>query len=197
MEVGWKQIWALYGWKELLSKRNKLFYFSVSASLIAIITLNIAKSSTFKLIENLANISNSIMPTLLGFNLGAYALIIGFLSNKRLLEALVKKDDTSRFDRLQKISGVFAMNIIVQAFTLLCSFLIKIFIDLEISSFDFSLYNKQASDIFNIIIFFLIFFFTLYSVVLLIQNAINIFDFSQLFSHFATREENTIEKQDE
>lgn len=189
MEVGWNQIWKLYGWKELFSKKNKLFYFSLIVTILIVIALSIAKITVFELVEKVVDLSNSIMPTLLGFNLGAYALIIGFLSNKRLLEALVEKDDTSRFDRLQRISGVFAINIIVQAFTLLCSFLIKIFIELEISSFDFCIYGEQGSDIFNLIIFSFIFFFTMYSVVLLIQNAINIFDFSQLFSHFATKED--------
>ncbi|WP_113653185.1 hypothetical protein [Pedobacter namyangjuensis] len=189
MEVGWKQIWALYGWKELFNRKNRLFYFSWTVSAIATILLFFAESTTYSIITKVVEVCNAIMPTLLGFNLGAYALIIGFLSNKNLLNALVTKNDTDRFDRLQRISGVFAINIIAQAFTLLCSFLLKIFLELSIPSFSFCVYGIESVLFINIIVFLLIFFFTLYSVVLLIQNAINIFDFSQLFTYFATKED--------
>jgi len=187
MEVGWKQIWALYGWKELFHQKNKLFYFSLVMSIIATILLWPAKTNSYLMLLKVIEVSISIMPTLLGFNLGAYALIIGFLSNKNLLNALVKKTDTDRFDRLQRISGVFAINIVVQAFTLLSSFMLKIFIELDIPSFNFCLCGLDIILALNICIFLFIFFFTLYSVVLVIQNAINIFDFSQLFTYFANK----------
>lgn len=189
MEVGWKQIWALYGWRELFNRKNRLFYFSWAISIIATGLIWFAESNTYQIITKVVEVSNSIMPTLLGFNLGAYALIIGFLSNKNLLNALVKKNDTERFDRLQRISGVFAINIIAQAFTLLCSFLLKIFLELNIPSIHFCLFGLEGILIINVFTFLFIFFITLYSVVLLIQNAINIFDFSQLFTYFATKEE--------
>lgn len=191
MEVGWKQIWALYGWQQLLNRNNKLFHFSWIVSIVATLLLWFAESTIYTMITKVVEISNSIMPTLLGFNLGAYALIIGFLSNKKLLDALIAKNDADRFDRLQRISGVFAINIIAQAFTLLCSFLLKVFLDLNIPSFHFCLYEVEGILFINILTFVSLFFFTLYSVALLIQNAINIFDFSQLFSHFATKEEDT------
>lgn len=191
MEVGWKQIWALYGWKELFNRKNKLFYFSLGVSIVATVLLCVASSTTYSGIVKVVELSNSIMPTLLGFNLGAYALIIGFLSNKNLLNALVKKNETERFDRLQRISGVFAINIIAQAFTLLCSFLLKIFIDFNIQSIHFCFFGFDGILIINVLTFLFIFFITLYSVVLLIQNAINIFDFSQLFTYFATKDDNT------
>lgn len=196
MEVGWKQIWALYGWKELFSKKNKPFYFSLIFAFIILViiysldVLKIRINSTYEHIGVIIDLGISILPTLLGFNLGAYALIIGFLTNKLLVKALTKKKDGYPSDPLQRISSIFAINIITQAFTLLCIFLLKIFIGLKIPSLDIYFCNIELSVTINYLIFFSILFLTLYSVMLLIQNAINIFDFSQLFTHFAIKEEN-------
>lgn len=191
MEVGWKQIWLLYGWKELFSFRNKLFYFSlfvVFAFSILFLKFGNDSVTSYDLIVKIVGLGISILPTLLGFNLGAYALIIGFLTNQTLLSVLTKAKDGESANNLQRICSVFAVNIITQAFTLLCSFLFSVFIDLKISLPTNFIYYDEIISVINYFSLIFILFFTLYSVVLLIQNAINVFDFSQLFTHFATKE---------
>ncbi|AYL97358.1 hypothetical protein [Mucilaginibacter celer] len=194
MEFGWKYIWKLYGWKELLSKDNKLFYFTV---LIVVLTLAFIlgvnqANLAYNLINRIIDIGIAIIPTLLGFNLGAYALIIGYLSNKNLLDALIEKQGNDSTNYLEKISGVFAINIIMQAFTLLVCFLIKMVITI-IDSIAISqdlqnfFYSNLYTSIINDLIFMIVTFLTVYSIVLVIQNVINLFNFNQLFTYFSLK----------
>ncbi|MEB0249212.1 hypothetical protein QN344_03640, partial [Mucilaginibacter sp. 5B2] len=94
----------------------------------------------------------------------------------------------------EEISGVFAINIITQAFTLLLAFLsqtILVFIEninLSEKWLDI-LYSDMYTNSVNDIYFLLITFFTLYSIALVIQNAINIFDFNQLFTYFSFKKQ--------
>jgi hypothetical protein len=196
MEFGWKRIWKLYGLKELFSWKNKLFYFSVfivASTVICILVLNHKDDLIYNLIQKIVDTGLSILPTLLGFNLGAYALIIGFLTNESLKKAVTKGQEDQSKNALERISSVFAINIITQAFTLLSSFLIKESI-IIIEKLDLSLrlktifYSHDYVIIINYLFFIIIMFLTLYSIVLVIQNAINIFDFSQLFTYFSTKE---------
>ncbi|MEB0263392.1 MULTISPECIES: hypothetical protein [unclassified Mucilaginibacter] len=196
MDFGWKQIWKLYGWKKLFSWNNRLFYFTVIVTLLlfcSILILN-EKNLAYTLVKKILDVDISILPTLLGFNLGAYALIIGFLSNKNLLEALTDKHGTNSATSIEEISGVFAINIITQAFTLLLAFLsqtILVFIEninLSEKWLDI-LYSDMYTNSVNDIYFLLITFFTLYSIALVIQNAINIFDFNQLFTYFSFKKQ--------
>lgn len=196
MNVGWKYIWKLYGWKELLSKRNKLLYFTAILVVIALSIILISNqiNLAYILINEITNVALSIMPTLLGFNLGAYALIIGFLTNKNLLKALTNKQNGETANSLEKLSGIFAFNIIAQAFTLLVAYLIKeVMVFIENIKLDHCLnkifYNNIYVHILNDSIFFIIMFLTIYSIMLVIQNAINIFDFNQLFTYFSMKED--------
>ncbi|RFZ92034.1 hypothetical protein D0C36_11340 [Mucilaginibacter conchicola] len=195
MDFGWKRIWGLYGWKELLSKRNKLFYFSAISNLIFIIILLISNHDAnlpFELINKVLNIALGSLPTLLGFNLGAFALIIGFLSNENLVKALTEKHGSESPYHIEKISGVFAFNIIAQAIALLFSFLLSLIIDiLDNINFEGILgnlnHNATSAIVTNYFILFITNFLTLYSIALVIQNAINIFDFNQLFTFFSIK----------
>jgi len=190
MEFGWRRIWGLYGWKGLLSLENRLLYFSLFIVAIAfmLIKSNSNVIAPFDVIVKIVDLAISILPTLLGFNLGAYALIIGFLTSKNLVIALTKNDEDKGANRLERISSVFAMNVITQAFSLLVAFMIKMSIDMNLSEImsRYGYHHGYAENI-NLGILPIILFLTLYSVVLVIQNSINIFDFSQLFTYFETK----------
>jgi len=196
MNAGWNYIWKLYGWKGLLSKRNRLFYFALITVLLALIALLINNDAnlTFTLIDKIIDIGISILPTLLGFNLGAYALIIGFLANKNLISALVEKQEGETANALEKMSSIFAFNIIVQAFTLLVTFLIReIMVFIQTLQLNTQLvkvfYNITYISILNDITFFVSMLLIVYSIALVIQNAINIFDFNQLFTYFSLKKD--------
>jgi hypothetical protein len=194
MDFGWKHIWKLYGWKGLFSEKNKLFYFTLIVVCLTLLTILIANECnlSYLLIVKIVDVSISILPTLLGFNLGAYALIIGFLSNKNLLKVLTEKHGDESSYKIEKISGVFAVNIITQAVTLLISFLMKWGIEV-IQNIHLSqkceafFYNDTYIFLLNNSLVTLLMFFNLYSIVLVIQNAINIFDFNQLFTYFSLK----------
>jgi len=192
MEFGWKYIWKLYGWKKLFDFKNRCFYFSILCVLIstlAVFLYSKKEDDITILIEKIVDLGISMLPTLLGFNLGAYALIIGFLGNKVLLAALIEKQQNSSQSHLENLSSIFAVNIIIQAFSLLCSFLIKMFMgfeELDLNIFDVP---NNFRVVFNYFIFVISSFFSLYSIVLVIQNVINIFDFSQLFIYFSMKKE--------
>jgi hypothetical protein len=186
MEFGWKRIWQLYGLSELFSKKNKLFYFSISVVLLVLILLLILNHKddlVYHLLNNLIDDSISIFPTLLGFNLGAYALIIGFLTNDNLRKAVIEGKEEESKNSLERISSVFAINIITQAVTLLCAFLIKEFMQITQTVILSLSYVK----VINYLTFESMLFLSLYSIALVIQNAINVFDFNQLFTYFSTK----------
>jgi hypothetical protein len=194
-EFGWRRIWKLYGFKSLFSCKNRLFYTSVllTLTLLCLLVGFFSKNDYYlTLLKMFIDLGISILPNLLGFNLGAYALIVGFLSNEKLLQALCVKNEEEQSDKLEDISGVFAMNIVVQAFTLFWCFIGKSFMAVStdatfmkfVTMFDLPiLYTLGANLIYLLATFFLI----TYSILLIIQSVINIFDFSQLFNHFSQK----------
>jgi len=123
----------------------------------------------------------SILPSLLGFCVGGYALIIGF-GHKEMLQKMSdpdkKKNNMSFF---QIMSSVFAISVIVQIITFLLSYIISFIIDLEFTSANELLCNKI-----NIFTISLVLFFSIYSIILLYYMVINIFNFGQIM-HFCIR----------
>ena len=165
---------SIFGFKALLRQYEfKLFFKgAIMPALFCILILVpifiLTNTSLIELIELIVDLINSIIPSLLGFVLGGYAVLIGF-SNVSIIAVKIDKKITL----YQKISTVFSMSLIMQIFLLIFSFIVKIILKADISI------NFIFANILNIIcIIFLV--FGLFYIILMIKDlVINIFNLSQ------------------
>jgi hypothetical protein len=121
----------------------------------------------------------SIIPSLLGFVLSGYALLIGFGN----IEIIAKKPKTKNGDAsnkptlYQKVSTVFAVGLIMQIFLLVFTFGLKLFLKLDLPC----LINEVwFCNLVNYTVFTLLIFSLIYVTVMIKDLVVNIFNFSQV-----------------
>lgn len=135
----------------------------------------------FVLLEDIIDITLNLLPNLLGFCIGGYALIIG-IGNidalKKMSSPMKKRDNLSFF---QILSSIFAGSLVLQCITLLLSFIIKILLKLKLPA-----YSNQIAIIVNSLTIISVLFFSVLSVVLLYYTVINLFNYGQSM-HFLIR----------
>lgn len=136
---------------------------------------------TFLLLEDIIDITLNLLPNLLGFCIGGYALIIG-IGNidalKKMSSPIKKRDNLSFF---QILSCIFAGSLVSQCITLLLSFIIKILLELKLPAC-----SNQIAIIVNSLTIISVLFFSVLSVVLLYYTVINLFNYGQSI-HFLIR----------
>lgn len=124
----------------------------------------------------------TIIPSLLGFVLGGYALLIGF-GNIEVIAKKSKKDSeisNSKPTLYQKVSTVFAVGLIMQVLLLILTFGLKILLEIKLPCL---CDNISICKSINYIIFTFLIFGLFYVVVMIKDLVINIFNFSQV-QHF-------------
>lgn len=122
----------------------------------------------------------SIIPSLLGFVLSGYALLIGFGNIKIIAKKKNSKNGDQKPTLYQKVSSVFAISLIMQIGLLVVAFILKIIMKIDFPCICSSLI---VCDIVNQITFAFLVFGLLYVTVMIKDLVINIFNFSQL-QHF-------------
>ena len=176
---------SIFGFKALLRQYDlKLFLKgSILPSIISVLVLIpiflCSSVSYIELIEITVDLVNSIIPSLLGFVLGGYAMLIGF-SNVSIIA--VKIND--KITLYQKISTVFSMSLIMQIFLLLFSFAIKLIIKASISVLPI------LADVTNIICIIFLFYGLIYITLMIKDLVINIFNLSQ-YQNFKINQKNS------
>lgn len=99
----------------------------VIAFVLSFLILYFRIEDTFVLLEDIIEITLNLLPNLLGFCIGGYALIIG-MGNiealKKMSSPMKKRENLSFF---QILSSIFAGSLVLQCITLLLSFIIQIF----------------------------------------------------------------------
>lgn len=133
-----------------------------------------------EIIKSVVDLILSIIPSLLGFVLSGYALLIGFGN----IEIIAKRRQTDVGNEkptlYQKVSTVFAVALIMQIVLLVFTFLIKVLLQVDLPC----IFNStNACDIVNYFIFAILIFGLLYVTVMIKDLVVNIFDFSQI-QHF-------------
>lgn len=154
------------------------FVLSIVVSVIAVFVghkYNVDFYSTMN--DHLYGIIFSIIPCLLGFNLGAFILIVGFAGSdvlKRITKPLSSQKDYSFY---QKLISVLGVSVFIQILTLIITFLFQLASFLPSPNFFcfFSLINQIA--------FFLLAFLMLYSLSQLFVVIKHVFMFGQTI-HF-------------
>lgn len=170
-KTGFSGLWSIYD-------KKKLFYSLITPlafSILFTILLSLTSKNLYLTINEVITLVLSIVPNLLGFLLGGYALIVGF-GNERFLQSLTKQVKGDSITYYQKFSSVFAFTIYSLSISLIIgiifSFCLKVPAPLCIpASFILSI---------NVTALFILLFFLIYSGFLLPTMVMNIFDFSQI-----------------
>jgi hypothetical protein len=190
----WKLL-KIYNTKGALYK-GALLWVAISLDVIFIVITNIAHLNGFNLIKTITDLYISIIPSLLGFNLGAYALLIG-LASTDLINKMSKSYET-KFTSFQRASSVFGFCVLLQAFALIISFIFKLeILVVESATAQLPIIGECWTLIFNSLGLFVLNLFGIYSILILISVIGSIFAISQAAHFFAVRNhiKNTITTQ--
>lgn len=170
-------LWSIYTKNKRFIKSKQLWGAVVITLICSIFLFFFTKDvSALSILDKLINRILSIMPNILGFTLAGYVLLIGFGSDE-FLEGITEQDDCD-YSFFQHFSSIFAWSIIIQANTLLVSFILS-FIS------DYNIISKHAN-IINFIVLMILLILSFYSILLIIRLVLNVFHFSQLVQFYFT-----------
>lgn len=175
-----KGIFPKYIIRKFLYSYSMLISVGITA-ILSFLIIYFKLENTFTLLDEIINITLDLLPNILGFCIGGYALIIG-IGNiealKKMSSPMEKRDNLSFF---QILSSVFAGSLVLQCITLLLSFIIKIILKLEIT-----VSSKSIAIVVNCLTIISILFLSTLSLVLLYYTVINLFNYGQSM-HFLIR----------
>ncbi|HEY0055771.1 MAG TPA: hypothetical protein VGB63_10475 [Pedobacter sp.] len=179
-----KTLLRIYNAKGALYNGTYL-WISLVVTLVLTLICYYSAADFYKLIQALCNIYTSVLPSLLGFNLGAYALLIGLGSSSFI--GRFSRKFAVKITLFQRASSVFGFCVLLQALALIAAFFYNLIIIIQEQS-QLSLMNNFFDDIdavnkFNAFAFYFLNFIGTYSVLIIIKVVENIFSLSQL-AHF-------------
>lgn len=183
--IGIKGIFIKYTWSKILKSTGTAICASaVLFFLLFVICSYRTNEYYYNLLNEITNLLLSLLPNLLGFCIGGYALIIGACNLdiiKKMSMPYSKKHEYSFF---QMVSAVFASTLVCQCITLIIVYLVHIIIKMDIPPFSYLI-----GKITNISVISLILFLSGISLSLLYYTIVNIFSFGQTV-HFCVKKEN-------
>lgn len=129
----------------------------------------------YVLIDDLSSTVLSAFPSLLGFSLAGYALIIG-ASDLKLIERMSEplKSNKERLSYFQTTSCVFASSVLIQCVTLILAFCVHFVVKLKLP-----FNNETICCWFNFVVFVVLLFAVLFSMLLLCSTVVNLFTYGQ------------------
>lgn len=177
---------GLRGIKDILYKKGTFkklpFWVSLLLSLgISVALLSVSPEKSFIYLRDSVELILSFFPSLLGFSLGGYALVVGF-SNLDLIKAGSKTDKHSVY---QILNAIFSLCIFLQVMTTLLSFLLSWIIKVNFFGLT-SLQMGFTGDMANGCLLFFLMFCSLYSLALTPYVVTNLFTLSQINSSYLT-----------
>lgn len=178
----WKTFFKIYNWKTFT--KSKTFQYSLLIGVGWTAILYFFEIDSYEFLKSMVELHISILPSLLGFSMGAYALLLtGFTAN--ILRKVVDKHSL-KYNSLQKTSSVFGMILLVMAISLTSNYLVSNMINLNVSHiFSVSIFVAKLT---NISAVFVISVLSTYSIFLTANSVINLFAFSQFLSGVTTVE---------
>ena len=129
----------------------------------------------YVLIDDLSSTVLSAFPSLLGFSLAGYALIIG-ASDLKLIERMSEplKSNKERLSYFQTTSCVFASSVLIQCATLILAFCVHIVVKMKLP-----FNNETICCWLNFVVFVVLLFAVLFSMLLLCSTVVNLFTYGQ------------------
>lgn len=141
-------------------------------------------------IGSLANIVLSAFPSLLGFSLAGYALIIGTINIGVMRMMSKPQKPMSDMSYFQFVSSVFALSVLVQCLTLSLAFIVHVVVEQK-----WEMVVDISSRWVNYPAYVLLMLLVIESFVLLANMVINIFTYGQTV-HFCLRKEEEMPTED-
>lgn len=170
-------------WENKPIYKSPYFWVAFFLSVLAVSLPLFVSISKYEAIELLANNAISVFPSILGFNLGGYILLISLNSSKILNEVTEPNlEKGEQYSFYQKMSSVFAFSLLLQALTIVCGILLITIIKIGRShEVDYWL-----AEVINSFVLFIMSFIISYSTFLIGQIVLNIFNYGQVL-HFLIR----------
>ena len=190
--VGWEKVWDIYPITNFL-KSVKIPSFLALSSTVG--CLFFSSTHELELMKLMADVVTTGFPSILGFVLTGYALIIGFSGSEFLLRMAKSRADEEH-TLFERVNATFAIVIGILVVTYIFSVSITYFLKLQIA-WPFA----NGIHVFNRCILFLLLFFLYYSICALLDIVINIFNLGQLANVIASNKlklmENLSEEKEE
>lgn len=175
--------------------RSRYFWFSIGLALLLTVPYIVwGKGQSVETmpekIGSLANIVLSAFPSLLGFSLAGYALIIGTI-NIGVMRMMSKPQEAmSDMSYFQFVSSVFALSVLVQCITLSLAFVVKVVLEQK-----WEMVVDISSGWVNYPAYVFLMLLVIESLALLANTVINIFTYGQTV-HFCLRQEEEMPTED-
>lgn len=181
-KTDWKTFFQIYPIIKNL-KNSYIFRWSLLLNFF-IIFLCFFSDNLYLLLDKIISLNISIIPNILGFALGGYALLISGFSDT-IIKKLVRIDIIN-YNTFQKTSVTFGATLLYMTLGLMINYITKYIIELNI--FSEIKVSYLISKIINITILFFINIISIYSIMLTISIIKNIFAFSQFISAINSKE---------
>lgn len=178
----------LLGYKGILNpytvKRNLR---SWTSRLIALLSIGVSvflfcckeTAQIVDLLNKVVDVLLGILPDLLGFCIGGYAILVA-MNNLEKMPAMLKKQEKSDLSYYVNLSADFAMALLIMSILLLCAFLMRFIIDMEIPAI-----NDNVSKIVNLLVLSLLLWAGVLAIIMIMGTVANIFSTSFILQAIA------------
>lgn len=175
-KVGWKRVFANYSYSNF---KKSLWKPSLAIGCVIVFTLY-SDFDTLDLIQILSNLINNSMPSLIGFVLTGYAIIIG-LSNSELIEKTM--EDSKEVTLFQRINSTFAIVLCFMIISYILGILTEIILRMNIT---IPLDGKHVNCLNCIWLYLLgyLLFYTIFSLFDIVINVFNLGEFAKAFAFY-------------
>jgi uncharacterized protein YqhQ len=169
-QTSYKGLFVVYNKKKFI----RSVWIPCGISLLVFISIVLSDKNVVEIIKSINSVVLGSMPSLLGFVLGGYAIIIGF-GNEKFMKSTAKITAEKPISYYQNFSSVFAFSILSLSASLVLAFVFYLFSLTETPSF----IPDLIIDIVNYFSLFCLIMTTTYSIFQIPVMIINIFSFSQ------------------
>ena len=169
--VGWEKAWEIYPMLNIWKGAKLPLVLLVASFVVYLFKGNVSEIELIKLVGSLVT---SGFPSIIGFILTGYALIIGFSGSDFLLK-MAKSKAGDKHSLFERVNSTFAFVIGALVITYLVAGVVTFVIGLQME-WPFS----EGVEVYNAFVLFLQLFLFYYSVCALLDIVLNIFNLGQL-----------------
>lgn len=184
-QVSWKGIFNKYTLHKSLKSWGCFVSILTTAMVAFYVVVTMDMGQAYNFLDYISNSTIELLPGILGFCIGGYALIVGVGDMETLKKMSTplnsKKQELSFF---QMLSGVFALSLMCQCFVLFIAYVIQVCLQLQ-----FTTPNLILGMAINVGAIVVLIFFTLLSIWMICYTILNLFTYGQVL-HFLVRKEN-------
>ena len=187
----------MLGYKGILNrytvKRNLRSWTSILTAVLSIgisVWLYFTKdlNPIYEILNKVVEVLLGSLPDLLGFCIGGYAILVA-MNNLEKMPVILKKQEKSDLSYYVNLSADFAMTLLIMSVLLLCTFVMRFMIDLELRAL-----SDISGKIVNLVIISLLLWTGVLVIIMIMGTVANIFNTSiilQAVAKLINQEEQT------